>query len=81
MTRTVNTSSITLSGVPAIPLASRSRGPENVLARLSAMLSVRAERQRLASLDERTLRDLGLSRADVERETTRSLFDIPTNRS
>jgi uncharacterized protein YjiS (DUF1127 family) len=36
---------------------------------------VRRERQLLASLDERMLKDIGLSRADVVREASRSSWD------
>jgi uncharacterized protein YjiS (DUF1127 family) len=35
------------------------------------------ERRQLAELDERMLKDLGLSRADVEREAGRPFWDVP----
>jgi uncharacterized protein YjiS (DUF1127 family) len=35
------------------------------------------QRQRLASLDEAALKDLGLSRADVMQETERPFWDDP----
>lgn len=39
------------------------------------------ERRMLARLDDRALKDIGLNRADVERETGRSPFDLPTRRN
>lgn len=44
-------------------------------------LAVRRERRALASLDDHMLRDIGLSRSMVHRETSRSLFDLPQNRA
>ena len=48
--------------------------------RVALMLDVWQERRGLSALDERSLKDLGLSKADVEREATRSIFDLPSNR-
>jgi Domain of unknown function (DUF1127) len=39
------------------------------------------ERRMLASLDDSALKDIGLNRADVERETGRSPFDLPKRRN
>ncbi len=39
--------------------------------------AVRKQRRSLRALDERMLSDLGLSRADVEREASRRFFDLP----
>jgi uncharacterized protein YjiS (DUF1127 family) len=39
------------------------------------------ERRMLASLDDRALKDIGLNRADVEREVGRSLLDLPKRRN
>ena len=39
------------------------------------------ERRMLASLDDNALKDIGLNRADVERETGRSPLDLPTCRN
>jgi uncharacterized protein YjiS (DUF1127 family) len=39
------------------------------------------ERRMLASLDDSTLKDIGLNRADVEREAGRSPFDLPQRRN
>jgi uncharacterized protein YjiS (DUF1127 family) len=35
------------------------------------------QRRALRALDDRMLRDIGLSRADVEREATRPFWDLP----
>ena len=43
-------------------------------------LRVRRERRQLAALDDARLADLGLTRADAERESRRSLLDIPAHR-
>lgn len=43
--------------------------------RLLTWQEAMAERQRLAELDDRQLRDIGLSRADIERELRRPLWD------
>lgn len=43
-------------------------------------LRVRRERRQLAALDDAQLADLGLTRADAERESRRGLFDIPAHR-
>ena len=51
--------------------------PRSFLERIQFALKVRRERQALQALDEATLRDLGLSRADVEREANRGLLDLP----
>jgi uncharacterized protein YjiS (DUF1127 family) len=79
MTRTFSSDFVSGS-VPAIGRHVTSGQPTTLFARLSTLLSVWEERRTLASLDERTLADLGLSKADVEREATRSMFDIPCNR-
>ncbi len=47
-----------------------------LLDRLAAMLSARRQRNDLAGLDDRTLHDIGVSRADVEREASRRFWDI-----
>jgi uncharacterized protein YjiS (DUF1127 family) len=38
------------------------------------------ERRMLAALDDAALKDIGLNRADVERETSRSPLDLPRQR-
>jgi uncharacterized protein YjiS (DUF1127 family) len=46
--------------------------------RLSAQ--IQAERKDLLRLDERALRDIGISRDDADRESGRSFGDIPVSR-
>lgn len=53
---------------------SRRRG---LFTRLFAMLTVRAERRRLAELDDATLRDIGLSRDEALQEALRPIWDVP----
>ena len=65
--------------VPAIA-RTHLNAPAHGLARLKLMLRVWSERQALRGMDDRALKDLGLSRSDVERETSRSLLDLPTSR-
>lgn len=69
--------------VPAIP---RARG--SMVARVwrrtahlfEAALLVRSERQHLAALDDRLLKDIGLSRSLADREASREFFDVPEHR-
>jgi uncharacterized protein YjiS (DUF1127 family) len=82
MTCATNASTIKMTGSqPAVARGATRRQNRTLFARLSTLLSVREERRRLASLDERSLQDLGLSAADVERESSRSFFDVPSNRA
>jgi uncharacterized protein YjiS (DUF1127 family) len=48
--------------------------------RLQFVNCVWRERRLLASLDDRALKDIGLNRCDVERETGRSPLDLPHQR-
>jgi uncharacterized protein YjiS (DUF1127 family) len=48
--------------------------------KLETALEVRRERRALADLDGRALKDIGLNRADVDRETRRALWDFPSDR-
>jgi uncharacterized protein YjiS (DUF1127 family) len=43
-------------------------------------LRVRRERQLLAGLDARTLKDIGYNRGDVGAEAHRSFWDLPVDR-
>lgn len=43
-------------------------------------LRVRAERRQLAKLSHAQLEDMGISRADADREAGRPLLDIPAHR-
>ncbi len=45
---------------------------------LAVALRVRRERRLLRGLDERMLKDIGLTSGDVEREAGRSFWDVPT---
>lgn len=56
------------------PLPLRRRG---LLARLLGMAALRRQRARLAALDDRMLRDIGLSRAEAEAEAARRAWDAP----
>ena len=44
---------------------------------LGAMFSLHRQRARLAVLDDHALRDIGLSRAEAEREAGRPAWDAP----
>ena len=74
-----------VGSVPSVPLVHapagrRSNTVVDILARLAQMLQVRRERRQLAALDDTILKDLGLSRGDVERETQRWSWDLPARR-
>jgi uncharacterized protein YjiS (DUF1127 family) len=49
--------------------------------RLQHINRIWRERRLLAALDDRALKDIGLNRADVVRETSRSPIDLPQCRS
>ena len=75
-----------IASVPSIPLSNPCGSDRNSLATdvvrlLGMMLKVRRERRQLMALDESALKDLGLSCADVHREATRKLWDLPRCRS
>lgn len=53
-------------------------GARGILGRFAFAMRVRRERLALLELDDAMLKDIGLSRYDVEREAGRSLFDLPT---
>ncbi len=44
------------------------------------VFQIRRERRQLAQLGDHELRDIGLTRADAERESYRGIADIPPNR-
>ena len=52
----------------------------NFVNRLELMWQVFKERDQLKSLDDHALKDLGLDRDQVKRETNRSISDILGNR-
>jgi uncharacterized protein YjiS (DUF1127 family) len=47
---------------------------------LELALQVRRERRMLAGLRDGILKDIGLTRADVDLETHRTLWDVPADR-
>ncbi|RMH51121.1 MAG: DUF1127 domain-containing protein [Alphaproteobacteria bacterium] len=60
----------------ATPPAARPR-PAHLLARLFAWIDVASQRRRLAELDERMLRDIGISREAARAEAARPFWDLP----
>lgn len=56
------------------------RSPLNAIRRLlhrfDAMLAVSRQRQELLTFDDRMLKDIGVTRADVQREANRRFWDI-----
>ena len=51
----------------------------NLLTRVAAAYAVYRQRRQLADLDAHLRADLGLTEADVLRETNRSVWDVPTS--
>lgn len=47
---------------------------------LERVFGTARERRRLMALDERTLKDIGLSRADADGEWSRHFWDLPRGR-
>ncbi len=71
----------TPAGALSVTAVPRLKPPQRRLAhRIRLWLDVWSERRSLAMLDDRALADLGLTPADVRRETARPLFDVPTCR-
>lgn len=54
-------------------LVSSMKGTASMFA---AAFTVHQERQELAQLDDRMLADIGLTRHDVDRETTKAFWDV-----
>jgi uncharacterized protein YjiS (DUF1127 family) len=80
MTRTMSFSTMMNGSVSAINGTTVPERQGNVFDRVWLALKVWQERHDLAALDDRTLQDLGLSRADVEHEIGRSALDLPADR-
>lgn len=75
MSRAITASSRVRSGGPSLfGIAGRA------LTAVQVAWQVRRERNQLAALNDSALKDLGLSRADVDGEADRPLWDIPTDR-
>ncbi len=55
----------------------RANAMTGLLGFIQQALAVRKERHALRQLDGDALRDLGLSRDDVARETARKIWDVP----
>lgn len=69
--------------VPAIQRAQTSRGVgrwRRALRFIEAAFQVAGERHQLAALDDRVLKDIGLSRSVADREASREFFDVPEHR-
>ena len=62
------------------PAASRFGRFLKILRQLPQAYAVFRERRALMALSDRSLKDLGLSRADVYREANRPWWEIPDNR-
>ena len=52
----------------------------HAIAYFSLCLQVARERRQLRNFDTRALKDIGLSRADAQREADRGFWDIPEHR-
>jgi uncharacterized protein YjiS (DUF1127 family) len=59
--------------------ATASRRRAGLMQWLVLALDVRRQRRALLALDERMLKDIGLSRADAAREALRTFSDIPND--
>ncbi|MFZ4805878.1 MAG: DUF1127 domain-containing protein [Hyphomicrobiaceae bacterium] len=55
--------------------------PAGIVAMVAAMLRVRRERRQLLALDDRMLKDIGMSRGDAYAEASRPLHDVPFRRN
>lgn len=66
----------------ALPVAAWSRASllAGLLVRLRLWRRLRAERQSLAMLDARLLRDIGLDAAAAAKEAARPFWDVPPGR-
>ena len=53
----------------------------SIIDQVAQWWEVAAERRRLAAMDDRMLSDIGLTRADVWRETNRPFWDVPDDTS
>lgn len=62
---------------PASLSGTQSWSLANVVSALRLALQVYRERRALMALSDRMLADIGLSRADIHAEATRSIFDMP----
>ena len=75
----MRTSVPSIAHIPTRPTTGRARWT-SLVKRVGVMWQVFKERDRLNSLDDRMLRDLGIDRSQVDNEVRRSFTDIPENR-
>jgi uncharacterized protein YjiS (DUF1127 family) len=68
-----------LSAHPA-GLVRIARGIRRLISILDLALEVQRERRMLLSMDDRALKDIGLSRSEVWAEACRSVWEIPRDR-
>ncbi|MGR3804505.1 DUF1127 domain-containing protein [Marinibacterium profundimaris] len=47
--------------------------------RLGLLVGLWRQRRRLASLDDRSLSDIGISRREAEQEASRAFWDVPAH--
>ena len=79
MTRTIHSLSGSIGASPVVKRIPATPKPSSFLRALiyvDTILERARWRNQLKYLDDNTLKDLGLSRADVERETARSFWDV-----
>jgi uncharacterized protein YjiS (DUF1127 family) len=79
----IMTSGVTRGSVPSInpPWPTQGKGLwTKAFRHFVAAVAVARERRELASLDDRMLKDIGLSRSVAEREIARDFLDIPEHR-
>lgn len=77
------TANISRGSVPTIgpSLGTKSSAIWTKAARfLKAAWTVAGERNSLVGLDDRMLKDIGITRCDAEREASRDFFDVPEYR-
>lgn len=77
MTTALHSSGLAVSGArTSVP----ARRFSSVLARaLAGAIATRRDRQRLAALDDHTLADIGVSRAEALAEARRPIWDVPAH--
>nr|WP_245398735.1 DUF1127 domain-containing protein [Oceaniglobus trochenteri] len=54
-----------------------SQSRPGLMTRLATMLALHGQRRQLRQMDDAQLRDLGLTRAEAERESRRPAWDVP----
>lgn len=75
-----NAAAVRLAEVLNFPARMGRWSIRHVLARVDLTLQVARERRQLAELDDRMLKDIGLSRSLAHLETERSPLDLPKSR-